>query len=65
MPREMKTVSHGMLLRGKSVMDDALPDLHEIRELVPERLHDELDKILARFEDTLCECDVADDYQEK
>jgi hypothetical protein len=61
----VKTLRHGMLLDGKRVMDDALPELANIRELVPERLHEELDKVLASFEDTLCECDVADQYQGK
>lgn len=58
----MKTLEHGMLLRSKSVMDDAMCELAELRELVPARLHGELDKVLAQFEDTLCECDVADEY---
>jgi hypothetical protein len=54
-----------MLLDSKSVMDDAMPDLEEIRELIPEKLHDNFDRLVARFEDTLCECDVSDEYTEK
>ena len=34
----MKTVQHGMLLDGKRVMDDALPELSQLSELVPEIL---------------------------
>lgn len=60
----MRTLSHGMLLRAKNVMDDALPELDNIKELIPEKLHKEFDKIVASFEDTLCECDVSDEYTE-
>ena len=63
--RPLKTLDHGMLLRAKDVMDDALPDLAAIKELVPERLHKEFDHLVARFEDTLCGCDVSDQYVEK
>jgi hypothetical protein len=61
----MRTLDHGMLLRAKNVMDDALPELEKIRELVPEVLHERLDKVIAGFEDTLCTADVSDDYEEK
>lgn len=60
----MKRLQHGMLLDAKSVMDDAMPDLEAIRELVPECLHDKLDNLIRRFEDTLCEADAADRYTE-
>lgn len=59
-----KTLHHGMLLDGKKVMDNAMCDLGSLRELVPEKLHAELDRVLAIFEDTLCECDVSDRYEE-
>ncbi len=61
----LRRLEHGMLLRAKNIMDDALPELTDLRELVPERLHGELKKILDRFEDTLCECDVSERYIEK
>ncbi len=61
----MKTLSHGMLLRAKNVMDDAIPELDQIKDLIPECLHDKFDKIIASFEDTLCTADVSDDYVEK
>lgn len=61
----MKTLKHGMLLDAKSVMDDALPELAMLRELIPEKLHDEFDDIIASFEDTLCSADVSGDYVEK
>ena len=61
----MRKLEHGMLLDAKSVMDNALPDLEQIRELVPEVLQHRLEEAIARFEDTLCECDVADEYVEK
>lgn len=58
-----KTLRHGMLLDAKSVMDDAMPDLAEIKTLVPEILHEEFDKLVANFEDTLCHADVSSEYQ--
>lgn len=59
----MRTLEHGMILRSKSVMDDALPELAAIKELVPECLHDRLDKLIERFEDTLCTADISDDVR--
>jgi hypothetical protein len=50
-----------MLLDAKSVMDDALPELAEIKELIPEKLHVEFERVLERFEDTLCAADVSGD----
>lgn len=64
--KEKKTeVEHGMLLDGKSVMDDALPELQDLRELVPEKLHGHLDEVLERFKETLASCDVQERYEEK
>ncbi len=63
--KPLRELHHGMLLDSKSVMDDAMPDLAQIKELIPECLHDRFDKIIADFEDTLCCCDVASDYEEK
>ena len=54
-----------MLLDAKSVMDNVLPDLEQIRELVPEVLQHRFEEAIARFYDTLCECDVANEYVEK
>jgi hypothetical protein len=62
---QLKRLDHGMLLNSKAVMDDAMVDLDAIRELIPEKLHDEFDLLVARFEDTLVSCDVADQYVEK
>lgn len=59
----MKSLKHGMLLDSKSVMDDALPELAAIKELVPECLHTKLEKLIERFEDTLCEADVSSDIK--
>lgn len=61
----MKTLKHGMLLDAKNVMDDALPELAMIRELIPEKLHGEFEKLIESFEDTLCSADVSGDYVEK
>lgn len=58
-------VDHGMLLDGKSVMDDALPELQDLKELVPEKLHGHLDEVLDRFQETLAGCDVSERYEEK
>jgi hypothetical protein len=64
--KEKKTeVEHGMLLDGKSVMDDALPELQDLRKLVPEKLHEDLDEVLERFQETLAGCDVQERYEEK
>ena len=60
----MQSLRHGMLLDAKCVMDDALPDLDQIRELIPEKLHKEFERLVARFEDTLCECDVSRKYSD-
>lgn len=60
-----KKLEHGMLLDAKSVMDNALPDLAQLKELIPAKLHDEFDRLIARFEDTLCGADVRDVYLEK
>lgn len=56
-------IEHGMLLDGKSVMDDALPLLEELREYVAEVNHADFDKILTDFENDLAGCDVRDQYQ--
>lgn len=64
MPRFLN-LQHGMLLDAKSVMDDAMPDLEQLRELIPEKLHDEFESLLQRFEDTLVSADVQDRYEEK
>lgn len=54
-----------MLLRGKSVMDDALPQLRELLSFIPERLKEEAEGVLDLFEADLAECDVSDRYEEK
>lgn len=59
-----RRIQHGMIFRAKNVMDDALPELGNLRELVPERLHGELDKVIALFEDTLCDCDISADVEQ-
>jgi len=58
----MKKLEHGMLLRSKNVMDDAMCELESLRELIPEVLHPNFEKIVASFEDTLCTADVSEDY---
>ncbi len=62
---KLRTLEHGMLLRAKHVMDNAMGELEQIKELIPVRLHAEFDKMIAQFEDTLCTADVQNDYQEK
>lgn len=58
-------IEHGMLLDGKKVMDNALPDLHRLYELVAKPLHKKLSDYLTEFEEALAECDVSDRYEEK
>lgn len=58
-------LNHGMLLDAKQVMDDALPDLKDLYELVPEKLHTDLEVFIRDFKKTLAGCDVADRYVEK
>jgi hypothetical protein len=47
---------HSLILDGKQIQDDALPDLEYIRELIPEVLHDNFDRYVERFETTLSQC---------
>lgn len=60
-----KTLEHGMLLDGKKVMDDAIPDLSDLYEMVPVMLHPQLEQFIKDFKSTLAECDVSDRYVEK
>jgi hypothetical protein len=68
MPRQIpnpRQLRHGMLLDAKRVMDNALPELVEIKQLIPEKLHEDFDRLLERFEDTLCTADVRNLFTEK
>jgi hypothetical protein len=47
---------HGLVLDGKYIEDDALPELNKIKELIPECLHDRFDRMIEDFEDTLSKC---------
>jgi len=47
---------HGLVLDGKSIEDDALPELEQMKKLIPECLHDDFERYKARFECTLSEC---------
>lgn len=58
-------ITNGMLLDAKQVMDDAIPDLQDLYELVPGKLHADLDAFIKDFKRTLACCDVADRYVEK
>lgn len=58
-----KTLDHGMLLDGKQVMDNL--NWAPLKELVPEKLHEELEAVIEGIESDLAECDVSDDYEEK
>lgn len=60
-----KILVHGMLLDAKYVMVDAIPDLHDLYEMVPVMLHPQLDQFIKDFKSTLAECDVSDRYEEK
>lgn len=51
---------HGMLLDAK-----AMPELASIKDLIPGILHERFDRIIRRFEDTLCSADVGDQYEER
>ncbi len=53
-----------MLLDSKSVMDNAMPELHQILQLIPSALHERFHRLIESFEDTLCECDVSGEYTE-
>jgi hypothetical protein len=62
----VKKLEHGLLLDAKYVMDNAMPSLRKsLSNLVPPKLHEELEGILCVFEEELVECDVANDYVEK
>lgn len=60
-----ETLKHGMLLDAKHVMDNAMPDLDRLRELIPEVLHERFRKIVRALEDTLCAADVSDRFEER
>lgn len=60
-----KKIEQWFLLDGKQVVEDALPELEYLRELIPEKLHGEFEKILEDFKAVLVECDVHDYYQER
>lgn len=60
---KLKTLNHGMLLRAKNVMDDAMCELEALKVLIPPCLHKKADEIIAGFEDTLCSADVSDQYR--
>lgn len=62
---KIKILDHGMLLDAKYILDDAFPTLYDIKELVPKKLHGELDLLLKQFEHDLVDCDVSDRYEEK
>jgi hypothetical protein len=51
-----------MLLDAKSVMDDALPNLEDFRELIAEVNHDDFERVVARFQADLAGCDVQEQY---
>jgi hypothetical protein len=58
-----KKLDHGMLLDGKQVMDNL--NWAPLDDLVPKRLHKELEKVIEGIESDLAECDVSDRYEEK
>jgi hypothetical protein len=62
----VKKLVHGLLLDSKYVMDNAMPSLRQsLSNMVPSKLHEELEGILCLFEEELVGCDVANDYVEK
>ena len=63
--RPLRKLKHGMLLDAKIVMDNAMSELEELKELIPARLHGEFDRIVERFENTLCHADVSDEWMER
>jgi len=62
--RKRIRLEHGMLLKGKGVMDDALPLTEKLKELVPKALHEELEIWIEDFECELAQCDVSERYHE-
>lgn len=61
-----KKLEHGMYLDAKSVLDDAMPTLREgLFDLVPLKLHQDLDEVLAKFEDELVECEYKPFWTER
>lgn len=57
-----KTLDHGMLLDAKRVMDNAIPDLQDLYEMVPAKLHLHLLGFIEQFKSTLAECDVSEQH---
>lgn len=54
-----------MLLDAKKVMDEALPYLQDLYELVPAKLAADLATWIRDFKKSLARCDVVDKYVEK
>jgi hypothetical protein len=61
----MKSIEHWSLLDGKKVLDNAIPELQDLKKLIPEVLHGRFDTVINNFIGTLAECDVHKDYVEK
>jgi hypothetical protein len=66
MINKLKTLEHHHLIDGKYLKEDCIADVRaRLEELVPSCLHDELDRVLASFEDDCVGYDVSARYHEK
>lgn len=63
--RPKKTLEQGMLLDAKYVMDNVLPDLKDLYEMVPVMLHPNLEQFIKDFKSNLAGYDVSGRYVEK
>jgi hypothetical protein len=53
-----------LLLDGKMVNNDVLPDLQDLYEMVPIMLHSNLEVFIKEFKANLVKCDVSKKYME-
>jgi hypothetical protein len=59
----VRNLKEGMTLDSKHIMEEAMPELERIRELVPERLHLDFEDILEDFEDEMAEAEIKDNEE--
>ena len=51
-------LTNGMILDAKRIMDDVLPDMNELYEMVPHMLHPNLEQFIRDFRSGLADCAI-------
>lgn len=55
-----KQLEQDMILDAKRVLDNAIPDLQDLYEMVPPMLHSQLETFIREFKSTLAMCAVSE-----